>query len=184
MINEELQPLVEAGDETAREQMITQNMHLCKKIVRDFLTQRPQYKYLSEDLVSGAYVGLVMAVNKMVGHKNKNALAFMSFWITEEIGKAIEDEQPIRIPHRSRRRNSLQTPPRVAIDLDKIECEGNTFDTREEILDCCSCPEEEQIVRLRANGLKDDEIANQIGLSKYTVFMQRQAIYERYQRRQ
>jgi len=55
-------------------------------------------------------------------------------------------------------------------------------DLLDSILACCECEEDETIVRLRIKGYNDEEIGEQIGLSRQTVNRRRKEIEERFER--
>src|SRR5690606_9585090 len=101
--NDLLFDAVAEGDQTAREQLIRQNMPLVQYKVDVFLKAFPKYSYLRDDLVSEGYVGLVETVNKIVSGEveNTNLTGYLGLAIQESISTAIEDDALIRVPRRT-----------------------------------------------------------------------------------
>ena len=101
---------VAAGDPGAREEMIAGNMPLALAKVESFVRCFPGIVHLRDDLTSAAFIGLVKAVNQMAEGcqikqpENWNPTDCIGSWINRELGRLIEDENPIRVPHTSRGR--------------------------------------------------------------------------------
>ena len=106
--NSRLYPLVAAGDSAARQQMIEGNMSLAVAKVESFIRCFPNVAHLRDDLTSAAFIGLTKAVNKMAEgtavkyEGNWNPTDFIGTWINCELGEAVEAENPVRLPRRSR----------------------------------------------------------------------------------
>lgn len=195
--NDRLFPLVVAGDPGAREEMIKANMPLVLNRVAAYLARFPQCSHLREDLVSQGFVGLVTAVNNMVGSnvEEPNPLGFMSFHIQHALGELMDDEATIRVPRRTFLENKAKgkTIPRpekhgsaCADDVLKRDGERDPrslVDLMDELLGCCESPTEREIVKHRRDGRSDAEIANILGIPKTTTYMMRRSIYARFLQR-
>jgi DNA-directed RNA polymerase specialized sigma24 family protein len=192
--NDALYPLVVAGNLKAREEMILSNMPMVTRKVSAYLFQFPQCKHLKDDLLSQGYVGLVTAVNNMVGGQveEPNPTGFMSMWIHREIGELLDYESAIRVPKRSYLRKKkadaeFEVPTKEAsIDADYTLDKDGDRDPRsmvdffDEIIGCCETQIEEQIVKHRVEGRTDAEIAVILGLPKTTTYMMRRDVYDRF----
>lgn len=187
--NIELLPLVAAGDEAAREEMIVLNMPLVTFKVDAYLSCFPHLEYLRDDLVSEGNVALVEAVNRCreCGGGAINPIGYLSVAIHKQIGHFVDNEV---FAHGERTTRLRRQQGR---DLDRVHKVSNSdyvlasleFDTRKEgdlleaILGCCETDEERAIVDLRIKGYVDEEIASQLEISKTTIFMLRRELYQR-----
>jgi len=195
--NARLYPLVVAGDPAAREEMIQVNSPLVGNRVSAYLAKFPKCQHLRDDLISQGYVGLVTAVNNMVGSDvpNPNPLGFMSFHIQKALGELMDQEATIRVPKRTYMENKakgklIDRPDKdgsASID-DVLKKDGerdprSLVDLMDELLGCCESPTERQIVKHRADGRSDAEIAEILGIPKTTTYMMRRGIYARFLQR-
>lgn len=193
--NNRLYPLVVAGDKSAREEMILSNMPMVTVKVRAYLSQFPHCAHLLEDLLSQGYVGLIEAVNSMVGKtaEDPNPTGFMSVYIHHAIGELMDYESAVRVPQRTfLRKKSNGQEIRVPTKEASIGAEHvfereaqrdprSLTDLTDEILDgCCENEVEKQIVALRADGRSDADIAAILGIPKTTTYMMRRGIYARF----
>ena len=197
--NDELYRMVALGDEDARQHMIEANKGLVIHRVDQFLLFMPQYEHLRDDLISAGFVGLTQAVNKMASDgfvDGANPTGCMAFCIQAELGRAIEAEEPIRVPKRTRKRKedrgeTLTVPTQAEDALPDPEDEEDpiprfTVDPRKmrelrETLDaCCECDNEREILRLREEGYVDREIAEMLGLPVTTTYVMRRTLYARF----
>lgn len=186
---DKLYPLVAAGDQQAREQMILANMDLVATKVDFFLREFPRFRYLEDDLISAGYLGLVEAVDRFSSGEahDKNPTGYIGMRVLAHLGLCIEDEQPIKIPSTTRRRGIHAAPTVISMSDITIDKEADDpyahFEVLDEILSCCWTDTEEQIVMYREKGYKDTAIAELTGLSTYTVHALRKEICERFQSR-
>lgn len=192
--NDALYPLVVAGNPKAREEMILSNMPMVTRKVTAYLQQFPQCKHLKDDLLSQGYVGLVTAVNNMVGGhiEEPNPTGFMSLHIHHEIGELLDYESAIRVPKRSFLRKKKADPDfevptkeasvdaQYTLERDGLVDPRSIVDLEDELEACCESDVEKQIVRHRREGRKDDEIATILGLPKSTTYVMRRGIYARF----
>jgi hypothetical protein len=196
-VNDRLYPLVVAGDPAARDEMIRANMPLVVSRVAAYLARFPQCRHLRDDLVSQGNVGLVTAVNNMVGTvvPEPNPIGFMSFHIQQALGELMDQEATIRVPKRTYLENKakgklIDRPDKegsASID-DVLKKDGerdprSIVDLMDELLGCCESPAEREIVRHRAEGRSDLDIANILGIPKTTAYMMRRGIYARFLQR-
>ena len=182
--NSRLYPLVAAGDSAARQQMIEGNMSLAVAKVESFIRCFPNVAHLRDDLTSAAFIGLTKAVNKMAEgtdvkyEGNWNPTDFIGTWINCELGEAVEAENPVRLPRRSRcraRANGQELKaPIVQNDIpDRFEVPSyeKELEMRDLVDSCCICDEERTFVAMREAGHTLVEIAAAIGKSR--MFTQR-----------
>ncbi len=182
--NAELYLRVAAGDSAAREEMIAGNMPLAIRNSERFIRLFPQVAHLRDDLTSAAFLGLVKAVNGMAqGCEIKDvrkwdAACYMGTWINRELGRLVEDENPIRVPHTSKDRANAQGQelplPSVQYDIPErfeIPSYEKELAMRDLIESCCTCEEQRTFVAMREAGHTLVEIAAAIG--KSVMFTQR-----------
>jgi hypothetical protein len=165
--NAALYPRVQAGDAVAREEMITGNMPLVIAKVESLIRSFPNVEYLRDDLTSAGLLGLTSAVNAIAdGFQAKNPTFYLAKAIVTEIGKALEDETPIRIPYTSRRRaETTDTPlvPPVVQNIIPERFEAPSYEKELEMRDvidaCCVRKEERTFVAMKEAGHTLTEIA-------------------------
>lgn len=193
-LNDQLYPLVKAGDQGAREKMILANMAMVTCKVGAYLDQFPHCSHLREDLLSQGYAGLTEAVNNMVGQviDDPNPTGFMSLHIHHALGELLEQESAIRIPkrtlvHKKANGNELRVPAKEAsltaehvFEREAQRDPRSMTDLMDEILGCCENDTEKQIVNLRSEGRSDADIAAMLGIPKTTTYMMRRGIYARF----
>lgn len=193
-LNDELYPLVVAGDEAARERMIEVNMPLVTNKVDTFLAVFPHLEYLRDDLMSEGFIGLCIAVNKMAEggpRQNANPTGFMSYKIHYQLGDLADKEagtgaHPNTL--RALRKAGKAAAQQVEADPDILPpaTGDETIDPMamtdliDEIESCCEDENELEIVRLRAKGYVDQEIADQLHIPLTTTYMLRRGIYARF----
>ncbi len=177
--NDRLYPLVAAGDADARQQMIEGNMSLAIAKVESFIRCYPGTVHLRDDLTSAAFIGLTKAVNQMAASTalkyegNWNPTDYIGTWINREMGRLVEDENPIRVPHTSKDRANAQGQkleiPIVQHDIPE-RFEVPSYEKELEMCDliesCCTCEEERTFVAMREAGHTLVEIAAAIGKSR------------------
>lgn len=188
---------VVAGDAQAREEMILAGKGLVVNRVNSYLARFPSCSHLREDLVSQGYVGLVTAVNNMVGQTvpEPNPLGFMSMHIQFALGELMDMEATIRVPRRTYLENKAKgkiigRPVKegsASVD-DVLKRDGERdpraiVDLMDELMGCCESPVEREIVMHRRDGRSDAEIADILGIPKTTTYMMRRGIYARFLQR-
>jgi hypothetical protein len=184
--NQALFQRVEMGDTSAREEMIIGNMPLAMAKVESFIRCFPGIAHLRDDLTSAAFTGLVKAVNQMVEGcqikqpDNWNPTDCIGAWINRELGRLVEDETPIRVPHTSKKRAKTRgrdlNPPTVCNAIPErfeIPSYEKELETRDLIESCCTCDEERTFVVMREAGYTLVEIAATIHRAR--MFTQRMA---------
>lgn len=98
--NEQLYPLVVAGDEDARREMIEGNMALVTLRVNTFIRFFPQAEYLRDDLMAEGMLALVKAVRNMkdrTGSEGCNPQGFILKSISNHIGDLLDSESNMQV---------------------------------------------------------------------------------------
>ena len=175
--NRTLYDLIRTGDKVARERMITGNMPLVIEHVNNFIFDgRMWLEYLRDDLTSAGFLGLVGAVNNLVGRvecvENPNAYLVSAIWA--KLFDAIEQDQNVGRPRsggRARRDENWILPSTVSMDLEKlpISSEIAAVDLRDFIEACCQNDTECQYIRLVEEGYTFAEIASITNVHETTV---------------
>lgn len=158
----------------AMERLIEGNMAYVVSKVAFFLADFPTFKYLQEDLISEGFLVLTRIAKKLgtVAAKDFNPQGMISRSLRNAFLNVIRSERSMNVPLTEEIESTLTYEAMSAVDL-KLD-----------ILGCCKDGLEEQIVRLRCEGLEDEAIAIQLGASKATICRTRQAIYQRYREQQ
>ena len=171
----------------AAEALTLRNTGLVVYKVDLFLAFYPKASHLRDDLNSAGLLGLTEAVTKMVADgyiATANPTGLMSFYILKNISDTVEREETIRVPRRTREEHPEINIP-VVVSLDTTH-NIFSYDPRplenlwETIESCCEGDLERSIVRLRAEGRADREIATKLGLPLTTVFVARRELYARF----
>jgi RNA polymerase sigma factor (sigma-70 family) len=205
----ELLPLVAAGDEAARTQMIHSGIALacCRAefYIRSRLRQRLQIEFLRDDLISAGFLGVVKAVNLIAhGTPTTNVTAMISYWINREIMRVIDKEVDGYPDDEAIPPAAVCIRPPVALCEEDgtienlgyqrtesgIETTGRTdpgfrlVDLRDLIYSCCDTEQERTLIRLREqSGIDCAEIAPLLGVSKNTAYRMLNAIEQRFNRK-
>lgn len=150
---------------------------------------------LADDLVGAALEGIVDAVHRvstseaMTDHDNLRG--FVVSTIHRYISEQIEKHSMVHVPGRTMRRKrkagaDVLEPSRIDFDDPRViryradysrEREFEITDLLERAIES---DEEREILRLRQEGFGDQEIAEQMGLSKTTVFVIRRGLETRF----
>ncbi len=195
--NDELYPLVVAGNPNAREQMIQSNIGLIMTEVDRFLIFLPHLQWMQDDLIGYGMIGLVEAVNKIASGgevEDANPTTFMARSIKRSVGAALEQAQDVRVPTRTKNRKKQQgveiqglvKSETIFDDGEEETAERFSYDPRpmqelRRTLDaCCETHEEREIMRLREEGYVDREIAEILGLPQTTTYVMRRTLYARF----
>ncbi len=188
-LNDELYPLVAAGDKDAIRKMIEANMSLAISKVDSYIGTYPHVSYLREDMEGEGFLGVTMAVNKMAEAgpiENPNPTGYISYWIMERIGYVVDREITSGLTDRGirKKRAKQQTvahqvamPPVLDILMDDPT---KLIELREQILSCCETEQDRTIVRMRESRYTDKEIAAALDAPVTTTYMLRRAIYARF----
>ncbi len=206
-LNDELYPLVVAGNAKARTRMIESNMSLVIAKVDSYIGCYPEAAHLRDDLISEGFLGLTTAVNRMADQdtkENANATGYISYWIMHSIGTVLDQESGVGASLRTKQRafsqdsdlNAQIQEARPAKDI--IADPMSLVDLRDEIESCCETDIDRAIVRMRERayhsegdpdignspceypGMVDKEIAKALDLPVTTTYMLRRAIYARF----
>jgi RNA polymerase primary sigma factor len=88
---------IQAGDETAKTQLIESNLRLVVRIAKNYLT--PEVSIL--DLIQEGNLGLMRAVGKYDYRKQVRFSTYASWWIKQSIVRSLSNKKRvIRLPHR------------------------------------------------------------------------------------
>ena len=183
-----------AGDAAAREEMIVGNMPLAVAKVESFVRCFPGVAHLRDDLASAAFTGLVKAVNQIADgvalkyEGNWNPTDCIGTWINRELGRLIEDENPIRVPHTSKDRacaqgQELPLPTVCNVLPERLEAPSyeKELEMRDLIDSCCTCEEERTFVAAREAGHTLAEVAAAINRSLSFTYRMGKALDARVQ---
>lgn len=189
-LNDELYPLVVAGDQVARQRMIECNMGLVEKKVKQYLKKYPHLEYLREDLISAGCVSLVNTVNRLQSEPRKqHPLAFVATRIRydincyahEELGHGFGISSRTVKNHHSEQKNIPGVRSLTDADSDTFTTpENSSLDILETIYDCCRSKQERKVVELRAERWTDQEIAQLLNIPRATVRVIRKRVEGRY----
>ncbi|MGA2066861.1 MAG: hypothetical protein ABSG86_17925 [Thermoguttaceae bacterium] len=170
--NNELFPLVVAGDAAARRAMIEENMALVKVKAKALIAEIPGVAYLRDDLVSAGYIGLVEVVNKVSKGKIRcrgfNTAAGTA--ITRKMLDLLPFEKTIRVPRSSwsaaKKKKRPINPPEVFNALPETlkAVPQLTADLRDVCDACCDTDDERTCLQMRAEKYTFEEIAEALGV--------------------
>lgn len=190
-LNDELYPLVAAGDKAAAKQMIERNLGIVVLKVNDCIRYFPHVDYLRDDLISEGMLGLCMAVKKMAEKgpvPNPNSTGYIKYWIQYRIGTVVDAEQANGASSRTidLKAEKGETIAKQVGGFDVYNHDGEQqdptvlIDLMDEIEGCCETEEELTIVRMRAKNYVDQDIAKAINTPLSTTYMLRRGIYKRF----
>jgi RNA polymerase sigma factor (sigma-70 family) len=153
-----------------REQLILQKLPLVAVAVRSYLRRNPTMRHLRNDLHSAGTIGLLKGIDRLAPKMPDDA--YLMTCIQGCFPEAVSHEQTIRIPtrtHDARKKLGKPIEPIFCGPLsDRIE-DPNTANTLTAILECCRNDRERNIIRLRAAGLAQHEIASELDVSQARV---------------
>ena len=184
--NDQLYPLVAAGDREAMDRMIEGNMSLVIDKVDRFVAVHRDAEHLRDDLISEGFVALTTAVNKMaeagprespnptglishhIGRRLQDAVTQVGFGASARtVSRGVETPKLVSLP------DEFDAPSRAADPIAMLEL-------RDTIQACCESREDKVIIRMRESGSTDAEIAERLNTSVASIYRMRQAIYERF----
>ena len=106
---------IQAGEETARSQLIESNLRLVVRIAKNYLT--PEVSIL--DLIQEGNLGLMRAVGKYDYRKQVRFSTYASWWIKQSIVRSLSNKKRvIRLPHRQEEK--LRKINKVYNDLSQV----------------------------------------------------------------
>lgn len=181
--------------------MVENNIPLVKTLLFEFLSKRPQFQYLHDDLLAAGYERLTTSVNNLPEMSTetleKSIPSYLSKGIVGSFTLLIDSEQTIRVPARTYRHKKAKGEPITPlkqVSMPNIENHNldrdGAVDPRsvlmvwDELGASCEDDTDLIIVRMRANGHNDEEIADYLGISKTQVFNRRKKIQQRFEQRQ
>src|SRR5689334_13872772 len=105
-LNDELYPLVAAGDKAAHERMILNNVDLVEWRVDEFVRRVPSAETLRDDLISEGYLALTQAVDDLCNGESQcsNPTGYLSTAIQFAIEKYDDRQAMIAMPPRTKAR--------------------------------------------------------------------------------
>jgi DNA-directed RNA polymerase specialized sigma24 family protein len=182
--NNELFPLVVAGDAAARSALIEENMALVVVKADSLIKQMPSIAYLRDDLVSAGYIGLVKAINRLPSGKVR--MKALNTWIGRCVLRVLlqllPKERTIRVPRSSA--DAARNPESVSWDAQPIDApvvynvlpETLRAHSHLPLVDlqdiceaCCHTDTERECLRLRAAGYTFREIGTTLDLPLATA---------------
>jgi len=170
--NDELYPLVIAGDKTARDQMTINNSFRVIKKVKEYLKNHDTFKYLWDDLVGAGLEGVARAVDKIARGEVK------SYGVTNYIGEEIFG----RISERAESEIKEKSSPDLS-DNDGAVFPDSYPDEFFEWAEKQCTPEELPIMKLWILGWSGRDIAKKLGLGHTSVNETIQVIFSRLKKR-
>ena len=183
-LNDQLYPLVVAGDKAAAKKMIEANSALAIAKVDSFLRVKPEAEYLRDDLVSAALLGLTKSVSKLAKNcpkAKRNPTGYVSRWVQGFILNCLDAETGNRRRKRSKRRHVAQVVPLDDDIANNLSIDPRPLANLRELLDAaCLDSTDRQIVERREAGYSDHEIASALNLSPTTIHNRRRGIEKRY----
>jgi DNA-directed RNA polymerase specialized sigma subunit len=172
--NESLFRRIIAGKKAAR-RLVEGNMAYVVSKVENFLDEFPDYRYLKDDLVSEGFL-VVARIARVIEERGEvseecfNPQGLLSVSLRNQFFKMTDLERDV--------------PLTEAIANTLVRDDTATQDLKLDILSCCKDGLEEEIVRLRCDGLNDIHISRKLGMTPKHVSRLRQEIHERFQEKQ
>lgn len=149
-----------------------------ESLVRRFLAKWPIYRHLRDDLLSEAWLAVWEASQKSQDESFLASHAWhrLHHYADAEQGKGMKSARSVR-----RHRKLGIDPPKQCELNDVAAPDDKRADIWEALLAVCRRPEDEQILRLRADGCKDQEIADRLGMPLTAVQAKRRELQARYE---
>lgn len=175
--NETLAAKAREGDLQALEDLILGNIALVRYKTQRWISLYPHLEYLQGDMESEGLVGLVAAVNhiaKQPEPEKSNVTGFISVAITRKIGRFIAKEEVE--PKRT-------LPPDWALADILVEPDTTEFvDFVDSLYGACDSEEHRIILRMRAEGANETEIAAVLDCSQPTICYMLDEIRQNFER--
>lgn len=175
------------GDDGARELLILGYARLVLKKVSTWCKLFPQVLYLSDDMVSEGLLAVTKAVDALIKDgdpEEGSCTSYIHTAIINNIGHMLEDEVTIRIP-----RTADEGP--VVVPTDDYDMAAPLTDGSFGVIDlmdsleaACATPLEKQILGLRIKGYTDQEIAEQLDISRASVQFYRAELIQKFERQE
>ncbi len=151
--------------------------------------------HLSDDLAGAAFAGIVDAIDRVAKGEAKmlhdNLRGFVVSNIHGFIADEINRQAVVRVPRstqsaKRRAGEKIVKPTQVDFDDPAIEQRGSTpscaseVEIKDLLEHVIESDQEQKILSLRQEGKTDEEIADDLGLSKTTVFVIRRGLENRF----
>lgn len=172
-IAQKLAVLVRLGDQDCFDEMVKGYMRLALSIVGKYLRLLKSKRFI-DDLVSAAMEGVVLAINDVKENQPvENYAAHVATHVHGELGHLL----------RTMNSNQVKFESGMLLDYDRLILEmrdDENYARVEGIIeDNIENELEAQVVKLRKEGYTDEEIADQLEVSRSTVQVIRQDLYDR-----
>jgi hypothetical protein len=187
-LNDELHRHACQGDASAKQALIENNLALVKFKVDSFIRSRPDIVHLKDDLISAGSLGLVEAVDQLCQDPTiEKPSAYIAATITNAFSALLEGEVLIYYSRHTRRRargTTRRLPEHTtfseAANLSASEDESKLFEIRDLVESCCKSGREQELIRLRQNGLSTEECATTLGMGRASAFRMLKTIERRF----
>lgn len=178
---------IRAGNKEAADRVVMCHIRLMLSIVGRYLTVHKD----SDSLTSAAVHGLCYAVNKIKegSMDHDNLTGYLVEYIHRFLSEHLDRVSVVRVPRTTKQDHGGKIRHPVIEELTEAVIEQH-FDKKskviskielDEILDkIVQSPLERQIIEMRTENYKDDEIAIYVGLSKTSVFLIRRELEHRF----
>ncbi|MEN6367657.1 MAG: hypothetical protein ABFC88_12655 [Thermoguttaceae bacterium] len=209
--NDRLFDEIAAGNDVARDRMVTGNMYLVVGKVDGFIRRHPTAAHLRDDLTSAGFTGLLLAVTAISGGevKKDNVTGYLAVCIGRELEELMDTENTIYIGEYRRRYakkqgRMLDIPIVQALhtdadsepenedddgvlrhtDSDDQGIDPTSMTDLRDLLDsCCLTDAEREFIRLREESYNYREIAEHLGVTLWAVTQMKTDLYERFLRK-
>jgi DNA-directed RNA polymerase specialized sigma subunit len=191
---EALLPRVRAGDIKAKQEMVTGYMRLALTIAGLYYAKLKSKRWVDE-LVDAAMMGVVEGVDRLhkVGDSShSNPKSLVTEYIHLAISNMLDDDKFIRIPGRTQRDRDGRSEERIqefskVSDSDTNDCilysrispDADLVELENLIDQIIETDMEATVVALRRDGHNDQEIGDQLGISRQAVQVIRQDLHDR-----
>jgi hypothetical protein len=184
--NDALYPLVIAGDERAKQEMIEGNMALVTLRVETFIKNCPAAAFLRDDLISEGLLALTTAVNRMEPVSEPNPTGYILVAVSNAIEELVDKELYMQMSSETARRKRAageKLPTQIPVGRGVFEMaydETKVRELRDTIESCAETDIERTILKLREEGNSDYDIAAEIDLPRLSIFRMRREMHQRF----
>ena len=208
--NDQLLVRLQAGDTSARQEMIERNMPLVVKCVERMVKKHPKLCKHFDDLAGTGFLALTEAVDQLAKKKCNTGVAsaptgYLKTTIYRSLCQEICCSGVIQLPqrtlHRWRQEGKLdaeevslpvvesleaiqarQVSETDPLDRNLMQTDPGPehFEVLEDLLQCCHTDLEREIILLRAQSLTLEEVGQQVGRDQSRVSRILSAIQQRY----